>query len=586
MEHMHQQHSRPAWWSGVGLAIALAACGGGSGEDAGDGSSSGQPVTISAGADQAAIAGSTLSVPAGATSDSTNITLSAQPASARAATPQAAVESEPAIHLGVTEYGMAHLDEGLMHPLYGPVLALGRAQFAGPGIELGPDGLVFSRPVTLRIPLSVLGIGDAAGGLPLLRGRDGRWEVPENFTIDAAAGVATIELEHFSLLQWLRNSVFVPQQTAAIYATGAVQAALARLRQDNLQRFAKSALCSGQSPVANLDAIPPLPDLLDYLGFEQGALSTGHETALRQWIQVRHTEARAGQRQFNSITLERLFERSLQLTGGDVFRALVTAHNTLRDNRNLGSVQDMIENYRGDGGDERGARYHFFGMALYSFAYEHFQLKAQRLGYGGAQLVIGATMKPETVATVEEGVVSGDLVSDITEYAVDLQGAKLGRELFHRVRDLAPAALASSFGLDPAQCGGIRFAPGFTGLNFDGSTVFSPDNADIQLTGSTEDPSIAWRGAPAIGVGVADLTGVRQPGDVPVQLFCIRAREDAQTGTDIPFSSPVEYGVLSTGAYEPCIGQAAAAPPLRSGGTYQILVGIDGRNATILFTLQ
>jgi len=566
------------------LMAALAGCGGGSGGGEEAGGEAAQTVTV--GADQPAIEGSTLSVPAAAGVDASAITIVAQPAGSRAETPQAAVEAEPAIHMAVVGYALDHIDEGLMHPLYGPVLALGRAEFAGPGIVLQPDGLGFGAPVTLSVPLAALGVSDPAGGLPLLRSADGSWQVPDEFSVDPVAGVATVELVHFSLLQWLRNAFVVPQQTAAIYTTGAVEAALARLRQDNLQRFAGATICSGQSPASDLDAIPPLPELLDYLGFEGRALRSGQEAALKDWITVRYTQARAGQRPLNSISLESLFERSLQLTGGDVFQALVTAHNALRDNRDLASVQDMIENYRGDGGDERGARYHFFGMALYAFAYEHYQHKAEALGFGGAQLVIGATMKPETVATIEEGIVSGDLVSDIAEYAVDLQGAKLGRELFARIDGVDRDRLAASFGFDAGRCDEIRFAAGFSGLNFDGSAAFAPEDADIRLSGDAEEPQISWNGPPAIGVSVSDLTGVAQPGDLPAQLFCIQAREDVLSGEDVPFAPPVRYGGASGSGFEACASQPAASPPLQGGRRYQVVVGSGQISATIIFTLQ
>jgi len=565
--------------------VWLSGCGGGGESDA-PGAGSAATETISVGAEQPAIAGTTLSVPAGAGVSAGSLSIGTQPASARAATPQAAVEAEPAVHMAVVKYALDTLDEGRVHPLYGPVLALGQAEFAGPGIELGPAGTRFSQPVTLTVPLSALGVTDPDGGLPLLRSEDGAWEVPATFSVDTAAGTASVDVTHFSLLQWLRNAFVAPQQTAAIYATGAVEATLARLRQDNLQRFAQATYCSGAAPATDLDGIPPLPDLLDYLGFERGAVRSGQEDALKGWIQARHTEARAGREQFNSITLERLYEHALELNGGDVFKALVTAHNTLRDNRNLGSVQDMIENYRGDGGDERGARYHFFGMALYSYAYEHFQAKAERLGYAGAQLVIGTTMKPETVATIEEGIVSGDLVSDITEYGVDLQGAKLGRELFSQIEGRTPEALASAFGLDPEQCGSIRFTSVFTGLNFDGSVVQSPQDADIQLSGDPEQPSIAWTGPPATALTVLDLTDVTGPGVPPVQLFCIRSREDPVSGADIPFAPPVAYGTASTAAFEPCDGTPAFAAPLRSGRTYQVGVGSEQASATIVFVME
>ena len=83
-----------------------------------------------------------------------------------------------------------------------------------------------------------------------------------------------------------------------------------------------------------------------------------------------------------------------------------------------------------------------------------------------------------------------------------------------------------------------------------------------------------------------DLTDISGPGVNPVQLFCIRAREDAVSGTDIPFASPVAYGNANTTAFAPCSDAPAIAAPLQSGRTYQVSLGTEQASATIVFVLD
>lgn len=400
------------------------------------------------------IGGVELEVPFDALDNPTVISIQAIPTDSNRATPRKWAEAEPELHLAVVEYALAHLEDATMHPLYGPLFALSSAEFAGPGIELGPSGQEFNKPVTLTIPIEVLGLTDedTENVLPMIQSHDGRWEVIEDFYIDDVSGLAVVEVSHFSLLKWLKNFIAAPENIASIYASGAVQNASAQLPQDTFNEFVAGVVCSGEEPSADLSQIPGLPTLLDYLGFEAGALRSGQEAALTQWIRDKFQEAQAGVLSLNSISLGEIFRQSLELNGGDIFQALVTAHNALRDNRNSPSVQNMIENYRGDGGDERGARYHLFGMALYSFAYEYF-LERTNIVRNSGKLVIGTeALDPRVVATIEESIVSGDIVSDVTEYAVDLQGAEIGRQLYKQVRNSQIADLVSQFGIDPADC--------------------------------------------------------------------------------------------------------------------------------------
>ncbi len=445
------------------LALLLAACDdGGTPQDAEGPEDDGAATTrytaaigpeggrIEVPASDEVIGGAALSVPGDALTAEAEVSIQAQPFDAE--TPRQLAEAEPELQLALVGYALDNIDTAVMHPLWGPIFGLSSAEFAGPGLLLGPEGQEFATPVELEMPLDTLGIDDPETALPLLRNDDGSWQVIEDYSVDEAEGVATVRVPHFSLMQWLRNLVKAPGETAAVFASGAVQQARGRLPQDTFERFGRGAACSGQDPSANLSKIPGLPTLLDYLGFEHGAVRTGQENTLKTWITDQFKEARAGNLQLNSISLAEVFRKAMELNGGDIFQSLVTAHNVLRDNRDSPSVQQMIENYRGDGGDERGARYHLFGMALYSFAYQYF-LDRTNIARDSGQLVIGTeALDPRVAATIEESIVSGDILTDVTEYAVDLQGAELGRRLYKEVRNAQTADLVSRFGVDPSAC--------------------------------------------------------------------------------------------------------------------------------------
>lgn len=346
-------------------------------------------------------------------------------------------------------------------------------------------------------------------------------------------------------------------------------------------------VCANEEPDTILKDIPGLPTLLDYLGFEHGALRSGYESEMVNWIKGLYQDSLNGNAALNSITLDALFGRSMEVNRGDIFLSLVTVHNVLRDNRESRPVQDMIEKYRGDGGDERGARYHLFGMALYSFAYEHFMEIAQKNELGRAQLVMGATLKPETVATLEESIVSGDIVSDVTEYAVDLQGAKIGRRLYREARIATISELADEYGVDESLCGEVDTLSGFTAINFDGSYKFDPSEADVMISSNLTSPTISWGSASATSVSVLDTTNASPDGGTASVLYCIKATKSSSTDKEIPFSSPVIYGDYSISNTKRCSGTSSIAPALQRGNSYQVVVNAEsGKIAIILFTLE
>lgn len=475
------------------LAAALFGCGGSDGGSKGSSAGSGTIFTATISSEggritvpisDETIGGSLLSIPAGAISSETVISVQGDTLAWDGSPPRTIAENEPEVHLAVVAHALNHLDDALMHPLYGPLFGLSSAEFAGPAFLLEPAGQQFTEAVELTIPLSVLGIKNPETALPLLRSENGEWQVLDEFAIDMTAGIATVKVPHFSVLQWIRNLVVAPQRIAAVFAVGTVLEAHSRLPQDTFNKFVTGTVCSKFEPEVNLNKIPGLPTLLDYLAFEKVGLRSGHENELILWIRKQFDEARTGKLDFHSISLGELFQEAMKLNQGDIFLSLVTAHNALRDNRDSPSVQDMIENYRGDGGDEKGARYHFFGMALYSFAFEHFMELAKNRGYVGAQALIGIALRPEIAATIEESVVSGDIVSDVTEYAVDLQGAKIGRRLFREVFRSKISELASRFGVNPAQCT-IVSLPAYTGVHI--KIIVNGTFHRINFFGSSDD---------------------------------------------------------------------------------------------------
>jgi hypothetical protein len=126
----------------------------------------------------------------------------------------------------------------------------------------------------------------------------------------------------------------------------------------------------------------------------------------------------------------------------------------------MGSVHGGLEYVRGDGKDESGARYHLFGMATYSYAVNHSKrygaiAKVSKEGWGPsswpsrlAGKLLGSS---RTIVEIEEAVVSGDIISDTTEYAVDLMGVRFGERLFQLAgkSNAELRKIIEGWGLDP-----------------------------------------------------------------------------------------------------------------------------------------
>jgi hypothetical protein len=343
-------------------------------------------------------------------------------------------DHEPGVFTALVEYsaGMP-VGESLTHPLYTPYFLIADAEPVGPAFEFTPAGTEFTAPITVTMPAGSLAIGDDEVGLVLVRSEDGTWEaVP---VIVGADGAVTFEMDHFSGLSfWRIGKNFLSNPLAAVSPTrlaaanrtidaGSTPAIIGALTQ--------LAVCpggTGTEPHAGPELVPAsMLDLLNYLGRDRGEISPRADAIsaeLETWVEQQRIAS--GTAAPHSVRLADLFAMALERTEGGVFEALVATHALLRDNRTqpgqIGNpFYDALEPVRGDGGDEPGATYHLFGMAIYSFAYEY-NRDTGRLG----------TFIPdaETTARLEEGWVSGDLVSDAEEYVIDLRGAELGRELY------------------------------------------------------------------------------------------------------------------------------------------------------------
>lgn len=144
-------------------------------------------------------------------------------------------------------------------------------------------------------------------------------------------------------------------------------------------------------------------------------------------------------RDLGSIGIDELFGKAVELTGGDVFKALMVCHNTLRVVPRKGVEEGMLAPYRKDGGDQTGARYHIFGTAAYAFAHRHWYHDDPGGGF----------FPPEKVVEIEEGFWSQDVIRDNVEFAVDLQGIEIGRQLYDQVIGKSRDQLAQQYRIDP-----------------------------------------------------------------------------------------------------------------------------------------
>ena len=402
------------------------------------------------------LAGVRIVIPPGALAKETGLTISVGPT-----TPDVTslAEADPAFFFAFADALTASLPPGTAHPIYTPFLALGAARLVGPPLELGPDGLAFEVPIEVNLPTSLVGeVGDDLV-VAALRSRDGTWEISDDVTITDDG--LQLAIPHFSGLRVMRVAQNVLANPSADVDPAWLAAAQARLGAAPLAATERAILrllaCEAKDAVrVDRSKLPAsLAHVLNYLGRDSGEIGDVNVSdvirGLEDYVDAqRRAQVASGQRSpKHFLALEALFEEALRLTKLDAFQALVAVHGVLRDNRTqpqqLGNeFQDALALLRGDGGDEDGARYHYFGAAIYSFVYAHQADLVAKLAAehsGDADLlarmrVAGASFAapdPATTVRLEEAWVSGDIFSDVTEYAVDLQGVAFGRAVYEHV---------------------------------------------------------------------------------------------------------------------------------------------------------
>jgi hypothetical protein len=377
-------------------------------------------------------AGISLAVPKGALSEDVGMAIAAS--RGRVGKLLALADEQPDVWSGLADYTLDNQDT-LLHPVFGPLVLASFTEFTGPTITFGPSGLQLDQPATVEVPLSLVELPTGTVPVVLLEGDNG-WEVVGGVTVDDAKGVLRFEVTHFSrsrIGRILRNMVANPTASPTIeqyhQALETLSAGPAEGATDGVMR----AILCGQGNTFNAAAIPDASTTLDYLGFETVRISrapAGAETRIRDTLRAHFEASRAANnRTPHDVTFDSLLQMAMNETGGDPFQALVLAHDVLRDNRNSPSIQGVMANVRGDGGDENGARYHLLGTAVYAFAYEHLRATHQT----------GMFWPPraETVVSWEEAWVSGDIRTDTVEYAVDRLGARLGRDLYREYAAIA-----------------------------------------------------------------------------------------------------------------------------------------------------
>ena len=376
--------------------------------------------------------GITLAVPAGALSADTQLTISASPG--RSGDVLALANESVDVWSALANYALDDEDT-LVHPVFGPLVLASFTEFTGPVINLGPDALYLAQPAEVTVPLALLDFPEGTEPVVLLESVTG-WEVIDGATIDATNGVLRFHVPHFSrsfIGRIFSNVWYNPSATTSpgqyAEALETLSAGPAEAVTDGVMR----ALLCNTTPSFNAAALPDASTLLEYLGFESvqvGQAPAGARGRIRDVLQA-HFAASGGTSTTGprDFSLEVLLQLAMTETGGDPFQSLVLAHDVLRDSRNLPSVQNVMENVRGDNGDERGARYHLLGTAIYSFAYEHFRATQQTGTFWPP--------RPESVVTIEEAWVSGDIRSDTVEYAVDRLGARMGRDLYRQFSAVA-----------------------------------------------------------------------------------------------------------------------------------------------------
>jgi hypothetical protein len=164
---------------------------------------------------------------------------------------------------------------------------------------------------------------------------------------------------------------------------------------------------------------------------EELGLRNGKEDDLIAWVK---SQAQ------NTVSVDDLFNEAYRLAGGDYFQAMLLSHNVLRGhiyggdnpanlwgNRHDPQIQNAMEPLLTFGQDKVGHRYHLFGMMIFGFL-QAGQWKLPRLPFPSSDA--NADFYRDLAVFVEEYIVSGDMLTEPDEAAVDKEGFDTGRDFY------------------------------------------------------------------------------------------------------------------------------------------------------------
>ena len=482
-----------------------------------------------------------------------------------------------------------------MHPIYTPAAIFSGATHLGLEFELSPDGTIFSQPANLEIPLSDLTIESDDYPVALVESENGEISVLMDAQIND--GALTFPLKHFSTVSPWRiakntaSFIFISIYDAPIeetdHAVALVAPFVSKVNQEIIDAHCGR---SDLAPFINIPVLPSYYALLNNLARNKGEI--GADT-LALHNQLKDYIERVRLEGLPDISMADIYNKSLELTNGDVFTALVLAHEVLRSDRFPKEFKDLIEDVRGDGNDEVGARYHLLGTAIYGFWYEYVQ------DHNVASMLV---LDPNFVSLMEEAFVSGDIYSDTEEYVVDVAGAKLGRDLYRATvawqnGEQGPCneednGNANGDEDDNNSDNGFQTSIVVLGIqNLGEGLINQPSasqiqNADIQLSGNPKRPTISWNFRGAIIVMVQG--GATSEG-MDIFKYGLQGAEQAATGSSTlaTINSPVQYGDYLVPYTQPVDGFLVPSPDLEADimGSYSVFVMTEYESASIAFRL-
>ena len=392
--------------------------------------------------DDELIAGTTLTVPSGAVDSEVTFSIQGEPEGTGPTTLKEAANAESTFHKALVDFAIDNVENTYFHPIYGPALLISSESFRGHGVRFGPVNQTFNTPVTASLPLDLLSIEQDDKVMAMLQSENGTWEA-SLADINNSTNMINTQMHHFSSLRFLAYTIYpfgpLLLQLDQLQITSNLEAANQILPNDTFEQTLQTAICTSSPLQTSLENVIDEYQLLDELMVGTGpAANSTTTTILYNWIKDQYDSVPN-----NSITFAQLYAKALEVENGNIYKALATTNAMLSIYRKYPYPDRVIEKFRGDGGDETGARYHFFGAALHAFVHEYHR------EHSGLSNVI---YNPQVMVTVEEHIVSGDIFSDTTEYAVDLKGVAFGRDLYHKMQGKSKEELIKEFNLEADKC--------------------------------------------------------------------------------------------------------------------------------------